>query len=800
LLLKQIADIRDGFVDVGRFSEFDGKSAISIEVQSAGMENELEISATVRNWVDERQKNLPEGINVAYWADITYYLQGRLDMMMKNLAFGALLVFLSLSLFLRLKLAFWVMVGLPVAFLGTFLLLPSLGVTVNLISLFGFIVVLGIVVDDAIVVGESAYTNMRAKGHSVDNIIEGVHRVAVPATFGVLTTIAAFMPILLVGGTSGQFLAPIGWVVVLCLIFSIIESKLILPAHLAHMKVKHYSEDTHNIFIRFQRFFSEGLHHVVDNYYAPVLRKCIKRRYLTISTFVAILILSVGLVIGGVLRAVFFPDISSDFLRVSVEMNEGTPSTQTHVALRELVSALSEVDEEMSAELGREPGAVVNHSLAIASGETSGRVSVELTKDEGNIPTGAEILRLWREKVGEIPGVKQLGFSGRGGGPGGGPAISLQLIGANIEQVARASRELERRIRGYSGVYDIRNSYERGRPEIKLNIKPEAETLGLTLADLASQVRAGFYGDEVQRVQRGQDEVRVMVRFPKVERDSVGYLDSMRIRTPSGGRVPFSAVAEVETTESPLFIQRFDRERAVLLTAEVDKDIAEPAKITNDILQQELPKVLSQFPGVRSRLSGSSQAAREVQGELLAGAALSLFLIFALMAIPLRSYAQPLLIMSVIPFGTIGALVGHWILGIPVSMFSYFGIIALSGVVVNDSLILVDYINKDKARGVPLYEAVIDAARHRFRPILLTSLTTFLGLAPITLFETSTQAQLVVPMAASLAFGILFATLITLVLIPTLYLVLEDFQTWWKEAMNEVSLESSRVFSAIFRR
>ena len=338
LLLKHIADIRDGFVDVGRFSEFDGKSAVSIEVQSAGLESELDISATVRKWVDERQTNLPAGINVAYWADITYYLQGRLDMMMKNLAFGALLVFLSLSLFLRLKLAFWVMVGLPVAFLGTFLLLPSLGVTVNLISLFGFIVVLGIVVDDAIVVGESAYTNMRAKGHSVDNIIEGVHRVAVPATFGVLTTIAAFMPILLVGGTSGQFLAPIGWVVILCLVFSIVESKLILPAHLAHMKVKHYDEDTHNIFVRFQRFFSEGLHHVVDNYYAPFLKKCVKRRYLTIAAFIAMLILSVGLIVGGVLRAVFFPDISSDFLRVSLEMNEGTPSAQTHVALRELVS------------------------------------------------------------------------------------------------------------------------------------------------------------------------------------------------------------------------------------------------------------------------------------------------------------------------------------------------------------------------------------------------------------------------------------------------------------------------------
>jgi multidrug efflux pump subunit AcrB len=786
LLLKQVADIRDGFVDVGRFSEFDGKSAVSIEVQSAGLESELDISATVREWADERRKSLPPDINIAYWADITYYLQGRLDLMLKNLALGALLVFLSLSLFLRLKLAFWVMVGLPVAFLGTFLFLPTLGVTVNLISLFGFIVVLGIVVDDAIVVGESAYTNMRAKGHSVDNIVEGVQRVAVPATFGVLTTIAAFLPILMVGGLSGQFMAPIGWVVILCLVFSIVESKLILPAHLAHMKVRHYSEDTHNIFIRFQRFFSEGLHHVVDNFYAPFLQKCVKRRYLTVSVFVAMLILSVGLIIGGVLRTVFFPDLASDFLRVSVEMNEGTPSAQTHVALRRLVTELKEVDRELSAELGQEPGAVVNHSLAIASGETSGRVVVELVKDEGNIPSGTEVLRLWRERVGDIPGVKQLGFSGRGGGPGGGPAISLQLIGANVEQVARASRELERRIRGYAGVYDIRNSYERGRPEIKLNIKPEAEALGLTLSDLASQVRAGFYGAEVQRVQRGQDEVKVMVRFPKDERDSVGYLEDMRIRTPGGGRVPFSAVADMEMKESPLFIQRFDRERAVRLTAEVDKDIAEPEKITADILRQELPEVLSQFPGVRSRLTGSSQAAKDVQGQLLSGAALALFLIYALMAIPLRSYAQPLIIMSVIPFGTIGALAGHWILGIPVSLFSYFGIIALSGVVVNDSLILVDYINKEKARGVALREAVIDAARFRFRPILLTSLTTFLGLAPITIFETSLQAQLVIPMAASLAFGIIFATFITLILIPALYLILDDFKAWWTEAWRQV--------------
>jgi multidrug efflux pump subunit AcrB len=779
VLLRDIADIRDEFVDVEYFSEFNGKPSIVMQVLSVGPQNELEISATVHDWAERKQAVLPAGINLSVGADISYYLEGRLDMMLKNLIIGAVLVFFSLAIFLRLKLAFWVMVGLPVAFLGTFFLMPALDVTLNLVSLFGFILVLGIVVDDAIVIGESAYTNMRAKGHSVDNIVEGVLKVAVPATFGVLTTIVAFLPILMVTGISGKFFAAIGWVVILCLVFSIVESKLILPAHLAHMKVRHYEEDTHNVFVRFQRFFSDGLHRFVDDYYVPFLEKALKRRYLTLSVFVSLLILSIGLLVGGVLRFVFFPDIAADFLQVDLQMNEGTPSHQTHEAIRRVQDGLWTVDAKVSAEQDVASGAVVTGLWAFTNSETSGQIIAELVKDEEAVISGPETLRRWREEVGEVPGVKQLGFRGATG-PGGGPSISIQLIGANIEQVARASRELERRVRQYEGVYDVRNTHERGRPEIKLNIKPEAEVLGVTLADLARQVRAGFYGEEVQRVQRGQDEVKVMVRFPEDERDSVGYLDNMRIRTPTGGRVPFHAVAEVELTESPLFIRRFDRERAVRVSAEVDKEKYEPEKILGDILEKELPEVLSQFPGVRSRLSGASQQAQEVQLEMAKGALLALFMIFALMAIPLRSYAQPLIIMSVIPFGTIGALVGHWLLDIPVSMTSFFGIIALSGVVVNDSLILVDFINKERQLGVPMAQAAVDGARVRFRPILLTSLTTFLGLVPITLFEKSLQAQLVIPMAASLAFGILFATLITLVLIPSLYLILNDFKGWWR--------------------
>ena len=785
VLLKDVATIKDDFEETGRFSEFNGKPAFTIQVLSVGDQSELDISQTVRDYVAAKEASIPSGVSLAAWADVTYYLKGRLDMMVKNLLIGALLVFLSLALFLRLKLAFWVMVGLPVAFLGTFFLMPVFGITVNLISLFGFILVLGIVVDDAIVIGESAYTSMRAKGHSIDNILEGVHKVAMPATFGVLTTMAAFIPILMISGIMGKFFASIGWVVTLCLVFSLVESKLILPAHLAHMKIKHYGEETQNRFVRFQRFFSEGLHTFVDNHYSPFLAKCLKRRYLTLSVFISMLILSIGLLVGGVLRSVFFPDITADFLQVELLMNEGTPAARTHDALRQVQDGLWKLDAEVSKEQGVESGAVVSSVLSFARGEIRGQIITELAKDDKAVISGTEVLRRWRENVGEIPGAKQLGFSAATG-PGGGAAISIQLIGANIEQVGRASQELTRRMRTYEGLYDIRNTFERGRPEIKLNVKPEAEALGVTLQDLASQVRAGFYGTEVQRIQRGQDEVKVMVRFPKDERDSVGYLDNMKILTPAGGRVPFHLVAEVELTESPAFIRRFDRERAIRVSAEVDKEKYEPKKIQDDIMNKELPQVLAHFPGVRSKLSGASQQQVEIQQDLVRGGLLAVFLIYALMAIPLKSYAQPLIIMSVIPFGTIGALIGHLILGIPVSMTSYFGIIALSGVVVNDSLILVDFVNRGRDAGVPLDEAVKDAARSRFRAILLTSLTTFLGLAPIAIFETSLQAQIVVPMAASLAFGILFATVITLFLIPTLYLILDDFKQWWKEAWTHV--------------
>ncbi|MBS3743584.1 MAG: efflux RND transporter permease subunit [Wenzhouxiangellaceae bacterium] len=773
ILLKDIAEIKDSFVERERYAQHNGKPAVAIRVLSVGEQDALAASEAVREFVEDRQRVLPEGISIDWWADIAYYLKDRLEMMTKNLAVGALLVFLILTLFLRLKLAFWVMVGLLVAFAGTVFMLPMVGVTINMISLFGFLVVLGIVVDDAIVIGESAYTEIRAKGHSVDNVVNGTMKVAIPATFGVLTTIAAFVPILLVSGISGQFFAAIGWVVVIALGMSLVESKLILPAHLAHMKVRTYDANTENRLIRFQRRFADGLHKFVDRFYLPSLGVLLRNRYITLASFIGVLVLSIGFIAGPFMRVVFFPDVAGDFMRVDLEMNDGTPAYVTHNAMDHLRESLERVDEQMQEDFELD-GDVIRTVFAWSGSDTTGGMLVELHRTDDPRLGTKEIERRWREEVGQIAGARGLRIGGAGGPGGEGPDLSFQLVGRNLAQLESAADELEKAVRNFQGTFDVRNSFDGGIRELQIRIKPEAEVLGLNQQDLARQIRQAFFGEEVQRIQRGQDDVRVMVRYPREQRTSQGYLEDMRIRTPDGQEVPFNAVAELEMGSSPSTIRRYNRERSISITARIDKDIAEPGEITRELTNETLPEIVTGHSGVDYRLSGQTRDTRELSQELIAGTIFAMFLIYALIAIPLRSYLQPLLIMSVIPFGTIGAVFGHWVLGIPVSLLSMFGIIALAGVVVNDSLILVDFVNHHRKNGESRIEAALKGAKARFRPIILTSATTFLGLAPIVFFETSLQAQLVVPMAASLAFGIVFATLITLALIPTLYLVGDD--------------------------
>lgn len=771
--LGDVAYINDGFVENNQYALFDGKPAVSVRVQAVGDQNALEISEQVNLYLDEVKPGFPANITADTWGDSSFYLADRLNMMLENMFFGALLVFIVLSLFMKIKLAFWVIVGLPVCFLGTLLVMPMdmIGLSINMLSLFAFILVLGIVVDDAIIMGESAYSEIDKHGHSAENVIRGVKKVAMPATFGVLTTIAAFSPMLMVSGPFGIIWKTIGLVVIVCLVFSLIESKLILPAHLVHMNMKPYDPDKANGFQRFRDIFSEGIKSFIENKYAPFLEKAIKNRYTTMSIFLAALILTVGLFGGGIVRFVFFPNIPSDFMFASVELEPGSSLAQRDAVLTELRQAMGRMDEQLFEETGER---VVNHAIAYDNGDLGGEIFVELTKGENRTMTDFEIHQRWRDELPEIPGVKSLNI-GAPGGPGGGSDLSFEFSSSDITALREISDQLKDKLRSYNGVTDINDTFSGGSEEIQLALKPQADALGISLQQLGQQVRFGFYGAEVQRIQRDDEEIRVMVRYPKSERTSIEHLKNMRVRAPNGQEVPFDQVATFSLGQGFDSIIRVDGKRSVTITAKVDKALMDPQEVTMDVIDSTMPDLLDRFPNVEFQLQGNSKEQADAMMGLLKGLLFALFAIYALLAIPLRSYSQPIIIMSVIPFGVVGAIIGHLVLGMAVSVLSICGIIALSGVVVNDSLIMVDFVNRARAEGHSLMKAAISAGTQRFRAIILTSLTTFMGLMPI-VFEKSLQAQIVIPMAISLAFGILFATVITLLLVPSLYIILDDIK------------------------
>lgn len=787
LTLGDIANINDGFVESEGFGRFDGQPTATLNVLASGQQNELKTAAAVKAFVEERRASLPAGVEMDLWVDRSHYLNGRLMMMMENMWQGALLVFLILSLFLRMKVAGWVIVGIPITFLGAFFLMPfgPWPVTINMISLFGFIVVLGIVVDDAIIIGESAYTKIRADGHTIDNVVKGAKRVAVPATFGVLTTIAAFAPLLFVGGIVGPFFEAMSMVVVLCLLFSLVESKLILPAHLVHAKIKPVDEDDlfnpqryipmwqriPRFFQKIQRRVQHGLHRLIHNRYRPALEKVLDNRGITVAIFTAFLIVTLGLMNSSLVRVVLFPESPGDFIQMQLEMESGTAPAIRNAALDKIEQAILDLNDEYIAENpGLDP--MISHIGSFTTSDTGAVAWTELPMVDDRPIEVSDVTNLWRERVGEIPGVKKLVFID-GNHFGGGPPLSFRLSGGNLEILQNAAGELEAKLAEYDGVFDIENSFDTGGQEIKLAIKPEAEALGLTITSLGRQVRQAFYGEEAQRIQRGKDELKVMVRYPLEDRRSIADLENMRIRTPSGDEVPFGSVADVTFGNSYSRISRLNRERTITVSADIDPVIVEPGKMVKEISEEYIPDLLSRYPGVVYGLEGASKEEQDFIANLTVASIAALFLIYALIAIPLHSYSQPLVIMSVIPFGLIGAVIGHIIMGKAISMFSLFGLVALAGVVVNDSLIMVDFINKAREAGVPLRQAVIDSGTQRFRAIVLTSFTTAAGLLPI-MFETSVQASSVIPMAISLSYGILFATAITLFLVPSLYMLQID--------------------------
>ena len=762
--LGDVATIKDGFVEMESYSFFNGKRSFGINVMATDDENPIDVSAAVREYVDARNLTLPPEAKLTVWADTSVFLEGRLTMMVKNMALGALLVLVILGVFLHLKIALWVILGMAVAFLGAFMLMPVpfVDISINIMSLFAFILVLGVVVDDAIIIAESAYAETERKGYTLPNIVRGAQRVAVPATFGVLTTIMAFLPMLFQTGRTSAFAAAIAWVVILCLVFSLIESKLILPSHLAIMRSSHGSRRG------FADWAGTKLLWFIGNVYRPLLRRAIEYRWTTVAIFIAIAILMVAVVLRGWVRVVYFPEMESDFVMANVTIQEGAPETLITSIVEQMDSTLRDVNDEIKRDYGLEDD-VVEHVFGSIQGGTAGRFQVALTSQETRDVSPRDIEMRWREKIGDIAGTEELRFSS-GMRMSSGPPISFRLSGRDYQQVEAAANELTGHLRNFDGLYEIESSANVGPEEIKLKVRPDAEALGVTLADLASQVRQAFYGAEAQRIQRGDSEVRVMVRYPRGDRASIGNLENMWILLPDGRQLPFNAVAEYDLERGYNTISRINGRRTVTVSANADLASVEPGAVMAAIYGTTIPEMQPRYPGVNFNLGAAAIEQQSSVWEMIYGFGWALVGIYVLMAIPLKSYLQPLMIMTVIPFGLIGAVIGHWIVGIAVNAISLLGFFALAGVVVNDSLILVHYINRRISEGVPMMSAAVEAGMARFRPILLTSLTTFCGLVPIVL-ERSMHAQMVIPMAVSLAFGILFATGITLLLIPCLYAI-----------------------------
>jgi len=783
--LGDIATVKDTFEETDLSASFDGKPAAMVKVFRVGDQKPTEISEIVNRYVAQKEAAFPDSINVAVWNDSSELLESRLNLLFENAWLGLILVIIVLGLFLEIRLALWVMLGIPISFLGALFVLPAVGVSINMMSLFAFILALGILVDDAIVVGENIFAHRQMGKPYLQAAIDGALEVSVPVTFSILTTVAAFTPMLFVAGTMGKFMKAIPLVVISLLLVSLIESFFVLPAHLSNGKARKPKGKLLAAIDKIRIGFGSLLERFIAGPYQKFLRLCIRHRYTTLAVSITVLMLSVGLIRGGILKFTFMPEVGGDVIIVSLQMPPGTPVTQTEKIGQTIIDkAMETVDEIDQSRPGEK--SIFRHIYAVAGGTIAGGgpaggqsatgshlsdIALFLTEsEERNLPVG-EITEHWRQKVGEVPGAEALTFTSNLVQMGA--DIDIQMAHRDSALLEKVAEKIKTVISEYPGVEDIEDNYTRGKQELKLKLRPEARTLGITAEDLARQVRAAFYGAEALRLQIGRNEVKVMVRYPEEDRKNLWVLEAMRIRTPEGGEIPLNRAAVVTEGRGFSEINRIDRKRVINVTARVDSTKANAAEILTDLRQRILAELQADYPGLVFDLVGEEKERQEVMGSMKEGFMLALFAIYALMAVPLRSYTQPLLIMTAIPFGIVGAILGHLIMGYQLSILSLLGVVALAGVVVNDSLLLIDKINANRRAGQDLFNAVMGAGQRRFRPILLTSLTTFFGLTPM-IFETSVQAQFLIPMAISLGFGILFATGITLLLIPALYMVLED--------------------------
>ena len=788
--LHRIATIKDTFKETDRASFFDGEQAVKVEVFRIGDQTPLEISAAVEEYVDRQNQTSSEAITYSMWQDRSEIYRDRINLLLDNSYLGLALVLLILGIFLEIKLAFWVTLGIPISFLGAMIFMPAIGVSLNMISLFAFLLTLGIVVDDAIVVGEAIYA-ARAEGKGpLEAAVAGTREVGAPVVFAVLTTCIAFSPLLFVPGVTGKFFINIPMIVIPIFLISLIEVFFVLPAHLAHSKPPSDTGITGRV-NRLQKRFANFLERIIKEYYQPVARLALEYRYVTLAGSVGVLMVAVGIVGGGFINFTFLPKIEGDRVVASVQMPVGTAVSETREVTDRLVdSAQTLIDENqdklkegpekpdnLSRGLLAEVGAAGNFDQGPAAIGSQGgshltEVAVELVPAAARTISARDFAGMWREKVGEIAGADSVDFE-FSTGPGAGAPVAIELRHPNTDILERAASDLAESVKGYAGVFDVNDGFQRGKQQLDLTLKPGAKALGISEVDLANQIRASFFGAEARRVQRGRDELRVYVRRPEAERDSTYHIMNTLIQTPDGGEIPLKQAAHIERGRAYTEIEREGGARVVDVTADVDTDVTTGNEVVGNLQADVLPGLLERYPDLSYELAGAQQEQAESLGALGLGFAFAMLAMYALMAIAFSSYLQPAVIMVAIPFGLVGALAGHLLMGFSMSIISMFGVVALSGVVVNDSLVLISAVNRFRDQGHDAFEALVKGGMRRFRPILLTSLTTFFGLAPM-IFETSVQARFLVPMALSLGFGVLFVTVICLIIVPCAYMVVED--------------------------
>ncbi len=770
--LGEIAEIRDDFEDTDKFVFYNDQPALGINVFRIGDQTPIEVADAVFKQIVKLRQTLPDGIHLDTVDDRSEHFKQRISLLVKNGYLGLGLVFILLAIFLETRLAFWVTMGIPISFLGSLLFIPLFGVSINMVSLFAFIIALGIVVDDAIVVGENVYSYKQRGYNSFAAAVAGVKEVAVPVTFSIITNIVTFMPLYFVPGIMGKIFRNIPVVVASVFFISLIEALFILPAHLGHQKE---SKNPLLIFVsRKQQKISDAIAVLIKNVYGPSLEFSLRFRYVSMMVGVVILMITIAYVKSGRMGMTLFPKVESDYAYAQATLPVGVSVTETLAVSRKLTESANRLLDEV----GREKQ--LKGILAYVDRNTTW-IKVHMTPPEDRLVNTGDFTRRWRQQVGGLTGVENLQFQADRGGPGSGAALTVELQHRDTEVLAAASAELAEALTSFPLVSDVDDGFTPGKDQFDFTLKAAGYRLGLEPSEVARQIRNAYYGFEVFRQLRGRNEMKIMVRTPELERESEYYLEEMLISTPKGVKVPLLEIVDIKKGKAYTTIERRDGRRIVNVTCDVTPQSR--ADMVGAALKKDiLPALQEKYHGLDYSFAGKQLDRMESMAALGKGLMVALVLVYLILAIPFRSYIQPAIIMISIPFGIVGAIVGHLLMGYSLSLLSMFGVVALSGVVVNDALVLIDFANRQVKEGSTPYAAIVNAGISRFRPIILTTMTTFFGLLPM-IFETSRQARFLIPMAISLGFGILFSTVIVLAMVPALYIILEDIKGLWRNLL-----------------